>query len=423
MPKRRKERNLARLRERLLRAGKQGERSAPLVFAGREAVIASILRTANVLPPDGAVGNTFVVEGPPGAGKTALVGEVARRLRSTGRSAIVHNRVPDAAGVRTVYEDMRAALDNGSADDTRVTREGKLTIGGGVGPVSIQRTTGTTLTPPEQLEVAHIARMRGGRPFPDDAGGVVFVDEVQNVRPGSPAAGMLEDLHTQSSIPFLLVCAGLSTSVERLAEAGISRLNEPGVVMLGCLAPEETLDCARRTLAKSREWGVSASEAAVARWAKAIASASNDWPRHLQCYLNAVWTVLAEQETPNLDTADLDGVLVQGDELRQSYYNSRLEMSHVPVEVASVLHGALRDSRAPMGRLAAAALVENAIGAILDETEKKIVRSKFKSPGDCFNALLRAGVVSMDRGRGCVVSPIPSMTQHILDARAGRGVK
>ncbi len=417
-PAGRKERSPARLHERLGRMGRSGERGDPLVFVGRTNVIEAILDDVRDLPPQGGRGRTFVIDGPPGAGKTALLHEVARRLRRIGRAAIVRNRVPDMAGVRTVYKDIHAALSGGSADDARTTRERKLAIGGGVGPASVERTTTTTLASPEQLEVANIVRLLGRRPFPDDAGGVVFVDEVQNVRHGSPAAGMLEDLHTQNSVPILLVCAGLSTSVERLAEAGISRLDEERIVTLGRLTPDETLDGARRALALSGEWGVVAPDAAVMRWAEAIAGSSDDWPRHLQCYLNAVWKTVAKQEAPNLDTADLDEALARGDELRRSYYNSRLDISKVPINVVGALHDRLaRGDVLESGD--AVDILGGAIDGIGSARLREDARQQFPRNRDCFNALLRAGLISFDRSRRRVVSPIPSMTRHILDACGG----
>ncbi len=67
------------IQSRLRELSESGERGEPLVFAGREDIIQMAERKMRQLPPNGAAGNTVLIEGAPGAGKTALLGEISRR--------------------------------------------------------------------------------------------------------------------------------------------------------------------------------------------------------------------------------------------------------------------------------------------------------------------------------------------------------
>ena len=56
------------------------DRSAPVRFAGRQDEIGLILSRADRMGDDESAGLTVIVQGAPGAGKTALLNEVSKRF-------------------------------------------------------------------------------------------------------------------------------------------------------------------------------------------------------------------------------------------------------------------------------------------------------------------------------------------------------
>ncbi|MCY3793287.1 MAG: AAA family ATPase [Gammaproteobacteria bacterium] len=410
------------LQEKLSRLADAGERGDPLVFSGRGDEIKRIIRASGNSPHDGARGQTFVIWGAPGAGKTALIHELARRLSAGGASTVILEMVPSDEGVMAVYQTLLSAISGIPPEEARTTRSKGTAVAGGVGGVvSGKRVTGESVAPQVALDAAMIAARCSPERLSRTQPVVVFVDEVQNLRPGSGAAKLLEDLHTQGKLPVLLVCAGLSTSSARLADAGISRVSASHQIRLGGLAADEAIDCAERTLAFSRQWGVDAPGEEIKVWAEDIAEASDLWPRHLQCYLQAVWALLAEQDAPSLASASLEDALAKGRELREAYYLDRLSNSGVPLEVAGTLHGCLADGRA-LDLGAATDLAGEAIDGRLSARARERVRSVFPTDSDCINAMLRSGLVSLDE-RDLCISPIPSMTGFILDRCEGLGIQ
>ncbi|MYH13834.1 MAG: ATP-binding protein [Gammaproteobacteria bacterium] len=410
------------LQEKLSRLASSGERSDPLVFSGRGEEIKRIVRAAGNLPPDGARGQTFVIEGAPGAGKTALVHELARRLSAAGVLTVIRENVPSDETVMGVYHALLSAMSGVPNEEARTTRRKETAVTGGVGGVmSGKRVTSESVAPQAALDAAMIAERCAPERLSRIRSAVVFVDEVQNLQAGSGAATLLADLHTQGKLPVLLVCAGLSTSPARLADAGISRVSPSCRIRLGRLAASEAVDCARRTLALSRQWGVDAPDEEVKVWAENIAEASDLWPRHLQCYLQAVWASLAEQDAPSLASASLEDTLAKGRELREAYYLDRLSNSGVPLEVAGRLHGCLADGGA-LDLWAATDLAGEAIDERLSARARERVRNTFPTDSDCFDAMLKSGLVSLDE-RDLCISPIPSMTEFILDRCEGLGIQ
>ena len=262
---------------------------------------------------------------------------------------------------------------------------------------------------PAYLSAEDIAENRG-RGWHPKRRAVLFVDEVQMIESGSRAAKLLFDLHTQAKIPVLLVCAGLGNSRLALSNAGFSWLQPP--LLLGRLADTETLDCARRTLRKVTERGVRATNEAVERWAAALAKAADDWPRHLQVYLQATWQVLLRQEDADLDKAALHAAIAIGDRQRAEYYEDRLAASRTPLEIVAAVHRLMATGsgiREPdVCRVIGTSVRE------LDPVTRKEWDARFDArPTKCFESLLRAGIVSLDSMYRCT-SPVPSFSRYIL---------
>ena len=391
-------------------------RADPRVFVGRADERRRILQAASRLPPEGPRSQTVLVEGAPGSGKTSLLTHMAALFVGAEPATGVHVlRTPPGSteDVESVYGDIATELaDAPSADVPSVTQKA-VRFRGSAGVVSVEGSKADTQAHPVFWSASSVSRWRRARNAGDWGPKhrvVVFVDEVQEVEPGSPATELLKDLHAQGDIPVLLVCAGLGNSERRLSDAGLSRVEQ--VVTLGRFEADEAEDCARRTLRMAVDEGVRGTDADIARWAQRVARASDDWPRHLHVYLQGVWTTLLGQDVPDLGTADMDAAIQAGDSGREAYYRSRLDAAKTPVSISRLLHERIaRDGG--LSQQQARDTIREAFESA-GKGEREDWREQFDSTGECFFALLRAGVISLDGSRRCV-SPIPSFSRFILE--------
>ena len=74
--------------EKLARWASVGERDAPVAFVGREREIEFAAQQLETWRPGMSRGRTIVAQGAPGAGKTALLGEIEKRLPSVVAGAV-----------------------------------------------------------------------------------------------------------------------------------------------------------------------------------------------------------------------------------------------------------------------------------------------------------------------------------------------
>lgn len=395
----------------LTRLSRASERSDPLVFGGRERVIAETLGRTDVLPPKGDWGNTVLIEGAPGAGKTALMREIARQLDASGTTAIVQPDVPQPDDVEAIYTELATALAGAEPSLGRTTQTRSRSMSVGPGALKGSRASGRAVTPPSLSTPRAIAALRGDKPWQAEDKAVVFVDEVQNVAPDTAAAELLRALHTQQSIPALLVCAGLSNSRAALERVGLSRIGTANIVRLGQLPLSDAVACSQGTFDLVREEGLTGSDAAVEQWSERLAAASDGWPRHLQNYLRAAWLTLLDQAEPSLDTSDLDAAIRRGNDLRERYYLERIEFAKVPTQVLATLYQRLATGE-QIDAFSAIDLIGEAIDA-LPRRVRENVRTSFKDDGTCFEKMLSVGAVATDE-RGRCTSPVPSFAHFVL---------
>lgn len=387
-----------------------GERADPLVFSGREEEIGRIVRAADKLPPDGPKGRTFLIQGAPGSGKTALIAELSRHLETMpGTGVLSLASVPVDSTAERIYGHLAALLIGAPLPGQERIETATTRIEGSVGFARAGASATARTSSPTYLAADDIAYGSGGMWRPRQRV-VLFVDEVQMIKPDNRAAELLFDLHTQASIPVLLVCAGLGNSRMALSNAGFSRLEN--LLPLGRLAGTESLDCARRSLRTVAQKGVRSTDTALERWAVELSRAADDWPRHLQVYLQAAWKVLLRQETPDLDSALLADAIAIGDRHRAEYYEDRLAASRTPIEVIAALHGQLVGG-GDVRESDACRVIGHAVQE-LDSVTRKEWDAQFDSrPKKCLETLLRAGVVSLDLMYRCI-SPVPSFSRYVL---------
>ena len=391
----------------------EGERGDPRFFVGREEEITRVMAAAANPPPEGPPGTTILVQGAPGAGKTALLAQLRRRIEQDAEAGtLLCGSAPVDEAVSGLYGELASLLINAPTPTRRGATRRETRIEAGVPAVARGGiTTSQEDVPPTFQAAREIARDRRGAWSPKRRV-VFFVDEVQALKPEGAVARLLLDLHTQAELPVLLVCAGLGNSQSVLSAAELSRIGS--VIDLGALAGDEAFDCAVRSLSDVVQRGVVASNATIERWAQALAAASDHWPRHLQVYLHAAWSELLAQDHPSLDRACLDAALSSGHRRRARYYEARLNASQTPLSVAAALHRRLSETAA-LRREAALEVIDGAVEALPAAARVRWMDRFQGNSETCLGALLRAGVVSLDAMNHCAF-PIPSFSAHILDA-------
>ena len=387
----------------------EDDRLPPPAFVGRRDIIADIEHAVAQAAAGGTAvrGRTRLVFGAPGAGKTALLYELARRWRTRAADGDASAPVPvdcepgDLTSPVAFTEGVLSALIPDSSHDvaTSTTTEG----GGGVPGVaglSVSRTTSVpSLVDSVQAGRTPWAAIREAtQPERLTRPVVLLVDETQTM-PGDPDGDgrtrLLTEIHGgRHGLPIVAVLGGLGDSKQVMARRGISRFARGAVHSLPLLTDDECAEAVKRFLARHQIVG---GEEVLARWRRRIAEACNGWPQHLHNYLCGAARALAGAGG-DLEHADLDAALAAGDDWRRQYYDARLEGVNADFPAVADVVGRIPESGAAMHRI---------VDWCRDATGTTAAGS------DLHARMIQDGVLQEMPG-GLVTCPIPSFRRHIL---------
>ena len=392
----------------------EDDRLPPAAFVGRQDIIADVEHAVAGASAGGAAvrGRTRLVFGAPGAGKTALLHELARRWRARAADGDASAPVPvdcqpgELTSPVAFAESVLSALIPDSSPDvaTSTTTEGRGGVPGIAG-VRVSRTTsvpslvGSVQAGRTPWAVIHEAMHleRPTRPV------VLLVDEAQNM-PADPGSDgqtrLLAEIHDgRHGLPIVAVLGGLGDTKQVMAQRGISisRFARDASHSLPLLTTAESGEAVEHFLARYR---IAGSDEARVQWQVCIAEACNGWPQHLHNYLCGAARALADAGG-NLERAELDAALAAGDDWRRQYYDARLEGLNVDFPAVVAVVERIPESGAPMHRIAE--WCREATGAA-------------EQGSDLHARMIRDGVLQEMPG-GLVTCPIPSFRQYIL-ARA-----
>lgn len=382
-----------------------GERSAPIVFAGRQAIIRDVLERVDSMVDQPTPGQTFIVSGAPGAGKPSLLTELSKR--SAG-PCILRGEVPNDETVPLVWNMLAEKLTGIPLKSLMSTRHEERRGEAGVDTL-VKAGTGFSKgvsQPPLPIASCKHIRALSDEQFKTPV--ILCIDEIQNIAQGSKASELIRELHTQSIAPLLLVCAGLSNSGRRLRDIGLSRPMRSNVISLGTLEPQETLFASRESLRVIGETADIESGALVSAFGEQIAIASDNWPRHLACYLNAVCEALIEQSTPDFSRLDQSAVIERGHVLRREYYEERLAASELPAHILAGLYGKVHDSSLSSNECA------DVLEAEIERGGSATLKRRFATGEDALDQSLRAGVLALNENNACEI-PIPSLKAFVFE--------
>ena len=318
---------------------REGDRNRARFFVGREAQIRDIGQAcADAMAEYGTggklAGATRLIQGAPGAGKTALLEHLGGLFGSPkepdGFLSRMFRREPQGPPLPKTLLLERGALANPPgvaaqiaeclnaerARQWRQTHSRAVSMQAGAPGMASASSSETVATAPSSPSFAELRRI-----FPPHDWKwpiCLMVDEIQNLEREESAT--LEALHLGTAgLPVVPVLAGLANSREVLARRGISRLNEDGVHTLGRLEAGEPAEAVHRMLDAYR---VDIAGTDAGRWAERLEEHSDRWPQHLQNAMRSLAEALFEANG-SLAAVDEAAVSARSLERRTRAYRAR----------------------------------------------------------------------------------------------------
>ena len=401
------------------------DRGSTPFFSGRHQVIEDIelsiegvmerYRNGIRMP---AADETWLFEGPPGVGKSALLARLDERWSSEASEAnpislpirvdLIHNQanlvseIADAIAIvnsdadasdklrQIVSMDHSLATSVGGEFPIKATAQSSEENPATANPRELTWKTLATLFPPEKWK----------RPV------VLMLDEVQSLKDlegQSEISNLHQGIH---GLPIIPIFAGLSDSYDALRKHHISRMSHRRRVTLGALEQSEAEDSVKRMLDAFRVDGSNRCD-----WARRIAGECSGWPQHLQTSLQALAKVLTAN---NGILGPTDGDFARSvSEIsatyRNEYYKDRLDDDLAGC--VDLLHIVLESARPPgktLVELKSAILVRAKDG----EDCKYQLPENLDASG-LLNRMIMRGFLQRSGNGHRYFCPIPSLTGYI----------
>ena len=392
------------------------DRLAPLLFVGRTRAINRISRTVERVRAGSREGFTQVITGAPGAGKTALLRELAQQLVHKSNVRVVQLNPEDFNDrALAVQNFLKQAAREASAVITETEGEQVQMSGGLPGVAQFQgggqssRSVQRSETPVSFSNAFDLMENK-------DKLVVVLVDEAQywGADTNDGTSSLLSEAHqNKANLPLLIVAAGLGDTREMLRHRGVSKLaTDPNPLVLGPLSND---DMSKVVEAFFDRFHIKGGPCLRAEWRQAIIERTNGWPRHLTNALRGAAQVLVARNG-DLEQSWLSDACDQGAEFRQQYYFDQIAPFLETPQLLSAVFAAM-----PKGIGASRFALKNAIDkayeaypSLADEMGR----------GEVVTRLLHQGLIQ-DFGQNRYDCPIPSMRAYVDEfcAESGRQVR
>ena len=252
-------------------------------------------------------GTTFLIQGPPGAGKTALLDVLSKHAEKSGWKTA--HLVPNALW---------------SPDDLvrRLGKSGRK-ITGVSAEAGVDRVAYGNLKIDIKTAAHTISDILRGQKKPlllilDEAQALGLKDVVPPEMKGIVTSVLKEVHNGDLGKPVMLLAGGLGTTEAALGTFGLSRFEGDCTVQLGRLDKGS-----ERTVI--RDWLTQAGGAVgdPSRWIDSIAGQAHGWPQHIISYIKPAVKFLASNHGEMTDRG-LDLVHEKGSEYRERYYKKRV---------------------------------------------------------------------------------------------------
>ena len=353
-----------------------------------------------------AAGETTIIQGPPGIGKTSLLEKIRRNcIDQLNDETVDHKTIPvmiaDPANLTFNYLGTRIR-------ETISELDSKITI------ARVREKVGMALRKISSVSafgagVGWDSSSEGTLTFPRNCTILLLVDEIQSIPSDnqSDQAKVIHRLHTGSNrYPIFPVLAGLSNSKSVFMEAVSPRLGRGAVHHLQPLSLEEV----KGSLGKFIDhFHVRSTPGLTSEWGDEIGGWVDGWPKHVENTLAALGHELMATEG-RLSAVDVPAVKDRATQYRVDYYNSRFGSFEARPKI-------IGEIMAEMGSKPRSGLeIMKIIGKIIEKpqwTEKSI---KPKIEGLDFDFLHRYGFVEVihDLPVPFYHCPIPSLHSYAV---------
>ncbi len=413
-------------RDALAQFARRGEKSAPPVFIGREAILKDIIDRAEEgwkNNHQGEPGHTHIIQGAPGAGKSSIIAELEKILNTDGQTTTGWSKgaprmvILSGSEVRSpeiVLRHLARLVDAQKAQDLfaekskfwKAAVKFNLPV---VGAEASRERETTSPAPSATLslfkEWLTLAKRTLKGPI------IIAIDEAQNLPRGKelPSSQFLQDIHENTShLPISLLLAGLSDTHAHVASLGLTRSLE--VHAIGRFTRAESIDLMQKWCA---HFGLTVG--AQQPRLNAYCQLADDWPRHLHCAQKALAQVLVEKSNADATfTGALDTV-------------TDLEWQRATTQFARYRAEYYRDRVSPEMRTYQPLMVTvmKTVHPQISRTEVlDVVAGDSKQPHfpyytndtlDFFNHLVHQGALQED-AEGFVSCPIPSFRTWLMES-------
>jgi len=325
-------------------------------------------------------GSTFLIQDPPGAGKTALLYELKKmaekrewEVATIGVDALWNpDKLLGSFGDKSKYE--------GTERTTQVGLKGYL-----------MRAWKNT-RPIHSVESILKERDKPLLLILDEAHGLGG-DGIPPSEHKAETCAVLEKIHNgKLGGAVILLIAGLGTTIEAMSSLGVSRFKGGCEIELGTLSSKSERAVIRDWLIKD-----GGAKGDPTQWIDAIAEKTHGWPQHITVYGDAAaWQI--QKNKGAMTTAGLEVVYTLGEERRMSYYEQRAE------EIT-------RKERRSLARLIGNFATEDGLDK---EDIQEFLSQDFgiEKAKDLFHRALEKGV--LHRQKGVYTIPIPSMRNWLV---------
>ena len=361
------------------------DRGPARYFHGREEILGSFMRQLRRAEATNG-GTIILVQGPPGAGKTALLEECKKKAHAGGAGAWGVVDIGPSA--------LRSPASLMSALNEQYEKEKTATYAIGIPKVAhaewsaLRHPTGDTI----------LSLLRNAA-----AGGLLLVlDEAQALRHYGAAEIVADDIgHTLAHIhngnvggSVILLAGGLGNSADALADLDISRFKGGCEINLGRLSPEAEGAVIRDWLTKDGK-----AKGDTEPWIQAIAKEAHGWPQHIIAFAQPAARVLRENGG-EMTSGGLKEVLEGGRIRKEEYYSARAGRL-TNVDIIDIANATRFFS--PEGDITEAGLLH-----------RLSLRHTRKDPHTLFNHLVHKGIIAEQR-KGWYAIPIPSLKDWLVE--------
>ncbi len=372
------------------------DRGPAKYFHGRKRIL-DTFRARCDRAVDTKMGTIFMIQGAPGAGKTALTYQCMEQAEANDWK-VADVSFPDLYSHHNLARRFRMTEGlKRIGNESKVYVSGKLGSDLGVvqGEVTVKSPVPNRLQDDAVQLLRRAARKRGL---------LLVLDEAQTMRhsigqPGSDHLTTTLNLIHNGKIgaPVMLLAAGLSTTEAVFDMFGISRFERNSVVYLQRLKPDSAMAVLRDYLTISG--GVRGQQEALAEWVSKLEQRTHGWPAHIASWGENAADIL-QANGGQLTSDAWTSVEQEGRKADTLYYNSR----------------ALRIKARDLSTLARL-LIKRGLHAELLEEEVTAALSQGRSEEDTDTVLQRIldkGILAHS-GFGDLAVPIPSMHNWLVD--------